>query len=214
MKKFFGSKADHALFVIIVILIFVVVVGFLIYGQFFNDGPDVEEIIVESERSRLEAKVEFPTTIHVVGHQTDDRMNAVHDAVDGWGTATNGVTKVKVVSGWDPPRPFNISFYDSYHVNTLWFLDPADDHVALMLVNSDGPVDGASQGNFVVVINRPRMRGALLRMTLKHELGHLFGLVHLKSQWPGLMLKDPSMNGEIIGENDLIQFCFLYECEH
>lgn len=211
--KFFGSKLDHALFIGGIVLISLVITGLLIYGQFFKGDPDVDDMTYENERPRFIAKTTFPVTMHVVGNHDDDRTGAIRRVTNAWKRATNGIADVNIELGWDPPVSFSIGAYESYELSTLWFLDPDDDNVALLLVGSDGPLDGASQGNFVVIIDRPRVKGALLETILAHELGHFFGLIHLKPEWPGLMLKDPSLNGSKIGKYDMVQFCVLYECD-
>jgi len=216
IAKFFGSKLDHGLFIGFVVAFTVFVIGLLIYMQFFWKGPSLDDVIIQDEKPRFRAKIdEFPVKLHVAGPLDQSRIRHVEAAIGDWETATKGLVKVELITDWTPPSRFSISKYRDFELRTLWFLNPDDDDVALLLVNSDGPVDGASDGNFIVLIDGSRMKDPVfLKIALKHELGHFFGLIHLKEGSPGIMLKNPEEAPKVgrIGPLDLLQFCSLYKC--
>lgn len=215
ISKFIGSKLDYGLFIGFVIVFSSFVIGLLIYMQFFWKGPSIDDVIIQDEKPRFYAKIEkFPLKLYVAGKVDPSRLNHVKAALKNWEVATGGMAKVELIPDWIPPTRFNLSMYKHFELKTLWFLDPDDDDVALMLVNSDGPVDGASDGNYIILIDGDRMKDpTFLRITMEHELGHMFGLVHLRKGNVGIMLKDPGTAETVrIGPLDVLQFCTLYKC--
>jgi len=77
-----------------------------------------------------------------------------------------------------------------------------------MQINFSIAANGFSGGNFIVIVDDLMYGKNLLYITLKHELGHSFGLLHIKKEYPALM--NLGGNNGNITKWDIMQFEFLY----
>jgi hypothetical protein len=161
--------------------------------------------------------VDFPMELYLAPGLPSKYHQIIRSAITAWTEATLGVVQINLVCDWVPEVPFEPYQYMDFEKKTLWFLPPNNEHLLRMYVEVGHFFDGIAHGDFVVV----PMDGALvnggglidskaLDIIVRHEIGHLLGLEHLKPQYRGLM--NSGGNGGVITRNDLIQFCHLYEC--
>jgi hypothetical protein len=194
---------DHRLFIAIVGLIFVISLGLLILFTIFpQKNPSINEIMeVKHDRPT----VTFPLDLYVEPKLSSKYWIIKKIALD-WNKATDGKIDVNP-KFWDPPRPFSVDEYTNYKFYTIWLLDDGPELTNLQLKYSI-IMNGTCIGKFIVIVNDMELNDDLLYISVKHEMGHLVGMEHIKAQYPALM--NLGANRGNITKFDMIQVDYLY----
>lgn len=207
MRKFWSILLDHRLFMAVVGLIFIGTFAALIYGQWFAKDPRAEDIV---EYPLDRPPVAFPMELYVADEFSDKQLQLIHKAASDWESFTRGVARVKLVEHWVPEYPFDPDTYQTYSKRTLWYKKTTDPSITSLILKH-GFFDGVTKGDYIVVVEPVNvLPDTQLYIVIKHELGHLFALEHLKPQYPGLMLVGGN-DGDFT-HFDTIQFCHFYRC--
>lgn len=170
-------------------------------------GPSVKDIVLYPIKKQ---PVEFPLELYVTDQYTPAEVKSLDKACSEWKKATDGVASFNIYYPWDPPENFSEYVFLDYPKRTIWKGRTIDPNVT-ELIMKHGFFDGVQKGNFILVLDDfGDISYNKLHIILKHELGHMIGLEHLRTEYMGLM--HIGANQGIITKYDMIQFCSLYSC--
>lgn len=168
--------------------------------------PTVQEI---TETESYNSIVEFPMHLYIADPFSAAETDMMQKALDDWRKATKGVFEVYLEHGWVPPYPFD-TCYEYYDKKTLWRKNIHNQEMARLVV-LHGFFDGNVKGNMMVFdANTVTLEDNMLYIVMKHEIGHMIGLGHLKRRFTGVM--NIGGNQGVFTRNDMILFCSKYEC--
>lgn len=143
---------------------------------------------------------------------SDDDIETMQRAADDWSKYTNGIVKVNIHGDWTPPYSFDAELYRDLPFKSVWkFNWNSVEAQTLFHTAFDEYTEfcGMSWGNLIVIIDG-NYRCGMFYSTFAHELGHQFGLDHVKPKYFAVM--NPKMGRKTISEYDIFLFCYLYEC--
>lgn len=156
--------------------------------------------------------IKFPTTYYVSRDFDEEHLSIMKDAMKIWSNTTNGIVKVDL-EYWNPPKTFDFDFYSKYPLKSIWFLyfNEVRDLQEEVKLYGGSYFSGFSFENEVIIIRDYNEFAELeFKMTFMHEMGHQFGMHHIKKEYPALM---NSYANDCITYWDLIQFCWYYNCK-
>jgi hypothetical protein len=205
IKDIFLNKT---LFVVSIIL-FTITVIFILINSCSTITPKANDIVLYPfDRPTLE----FPIDLYLTKSVESDQVKIITKAIAAWNKQTKNGCEVNLISNWEPPTEFNVSFYETYKYKTVWFLPITNDEVAKLFLTNRF-FDGVAIGNFILISSDGKAADDddFFYVAFKHEFGHMMGLQHLKPEYSGIM--DLGGNNGNITRYDLIQFCYLYPCK-
>lgn len=177
----------------------------------------LRQIIIPTNFYAFEVK--FPLRYYIVNKNTDyssigftdDELVLLNRATEDWNNKTNGIVKIELISNWNATSAFDPYIYKDLKTRTVWKVN-YEHYIIQELYKIYDPFCGLSWGNLIIVVDSPRCN--YLQSTFTHELGHQFGLLHIKNKYPAVM--NPKVNsafeGKQITQFDILQFCILYGC--
>jgi len=169
-------------------------------------SPSVEEITKETSYNE---PTTFPKKIYIADVFSFSQLKEMDKALLDWNVKTKGVAQLELVKNWTAPQDFNPIYYEYYKDVTVWKRDVNSIEVANLVVEHSF-FSGLGKGNLIIIYNDIDYDDKTVGNIFKHEVGHIMGLGHLKSNYPGLM--DIGGNQGLITKYDLILFCNLYSC--
>jgi len=194
-------------FYISLIVITIFIVGLLAYGQCNPEPlPSAKEI---TEDVSYNNPTMFPTYIYVVDEFSPNQIAAMKSALLDWNKKTKGIFYVELIENWAAPKDFDPAFYEFYDKITLWNRNVNDINYAYLAYQHTF-FSGAVKGSMIVMTDDKEYTDREFEIIFKHEVGHIAGLGHLKTEYPGLM--HIGGNQGFISKYDLILFCNTYEC--
>ena len=161
-------------------------------------------------------QVDFPLIYYIVsedGHGslsfTLEELEEMKIGAKDWYDKTNGMVKIELIPHWVPPSDFDPYVYKDFRIRTVWKIH-YEDEITKELYEIYDPFCGLSWGQTVIMVDSPICN--YWRSTFTHELGHQFGLHHIKTKYPAIMNVHIMDGGKQITKFDLLQFCMLYGC--
>jgi len=133
-------------------------------------------------------------------------------AANDWSKLTNGIVKVNLHKNWTPSKPFDANYYRKAPYKSIWKLNWNSIETQLLFHTAFDKYSefcGLSWGNLIILVDG-NYRCGIIYSTFAHELGHQFGLDHIKPQYFAVM--NPKMGFKVISEYDIFIFCYLYNC--
>jgi hypothetical protein len=153
-------------------------------------------------------QLDLEDTMYVSTEFSDEEIEDVVAAANGWGAATSGFVKlnlvIKACSGNRCIRPVRANEYGK--TNEFAQSHFNSDKVEIL-------IDGAAIRAYVELlkerVGEELNARAIFREVIMHELGHAYGLGHTKH---GLMASK-ELNGDCIDRSALAEFCALRGCD-
>ena len=154
----------------------------------------------------------LPMDLYITDEFSDNQIKILEKAAKDWETFSNGIVKINLVKGFDPPTFFSEDFYKEFSKHTIWMKTGNEEEVVKLFMKYSIVGDGFSVGNFIVVVNAfNKLDDNTLYTIFAHEISHQLGFEHIKNEYKALM--NPGGNFGQFTNNDKIVFCFRYQCK-
>lgn len=150
---------------------------------------------------------QLPLNVYFTKDFTNKELTEIIQAEQKWEDSSKSVAKINLHFYWEPPKPFDKTFYHNYELMTIWKKETTDNSL-YDLELSHGFMSVVIDSNFAVILNTD-YNNKNTKTVFTHIYGHLFGLEDLKKQYNGVMYIGGN-KGEIT-KYDMKLFCFLYQ---
>ncbi len=201
---------SHSLFIGSLIVFTLGVVALLVYGECSpNAKPKATDIVLYPlDRPTLR----FPIELNLEKEAfTSQQLEIINNCTKVWKEKSNNVVDIRVNQNWKAPYAFSKNNYKDFGAKTIWLKDPNDIEVAKLELETSVNANGIAIGDFILIVKDSSLDGNKFYTIVLHELGHMVGLEHVKSQYPALM--NLGANNGVITNYDLITLCYRYNCK-